>query len=125
MKENDEKLSVCYRTVVLGQLSKNSNGDFVYESNLQNEEKLLKQGVLTKSEYELWGSDKRSSDTLFPDIKNILKNFSREDILATAGINSSDSDWNKLVKLSKFEVGSTNLYIQQVTSANNKGSEQS
>ena len=115
MNEKKKSINVCYCGVVLGQLSITPNDEYVYNSDLQNEERLLRRRVLTKSEYGLWDSKNKTSKTLFPDIKMILKNFSRADILEIVGITPTDSDWDKLVKLSKYEVQSTNLYVQQDT----------
>ena len=107
------KLFLLFANTRLGVLEKAVDG-YVYNSIIENERRLMEVRTLTKSEYELCNSDRRKSDRLFPEFIRIVRFFTRKDILESAGIDSQDSDWIKLVKISKLRIypGSV-FYVQQ------------
>ena len=107
------KIGYYYRGRLLGELEETKNG-FSYTSNIDNEQYFMSSHILTPSEYELWNSCKRVSKTLFSEFESLLKRCSRKDILETAGISSTDSKWEALVKLSKLEWNTPNTYVGQI-----------
>ena len=102
-----------YRRYQLGELQKTKKG-YEYSSEISNEQILKKEYLLTDSEYSLWDSYKKVSDKLFKEFQEILTNCKREDIMREAGIISIDSDWIRLVKLSKLTFFTPGFYVQSI-----------
>ena len=58
------------------------NGKYIYTSNVANEVILQKRSSAFKySDYSLMNSYKLESDELFNEFKQVIKDFSREDLL--------------------------------------------
>ncbi|MCL2072657.1 MAG: hypothetical protein FWH18_01950 [Marinilabiliaceae bacterium] len=95
-------------------MEKTENG-YIYNSDIANEQYLLDKHILTRSDYGLWNSINKKSKTLFPDFEDIIMSCSRSDILYRANICSSDSKWDKLVKLSALKWFTPNAYVNQIT----------
>ena len=114
-----EKVSLYYCTTPLGVLVKTYRG-YSYTSDVRNEQKLKEEYLLCDSNYTLFDSDKRESKELFPEFKSLIPSLepdetdeyerlrcpdstcsSREALIKRAGICAGDSEWEKLVKLSK------------------------
>ena len=107
---NDIKLTLFFRRMPLGVLERTEKS-YRYTSYLDNEQTLRE--LLIAHDYTLFGSFKREKKELFPEFKEILTNCSREDIQKNAGIDLQDSMWEKLVKLSRLNYLTPNLYVQQ------------
>ena len=97
----------------MGELEKTDDGYYVYTSNAENEELLLVQGFLSLHGYNLWGSQGRKSKELFQEFKRFVAQAKRADIVKRAGINPEDSEWERLVKLSKLSFFPTGFYVQK------------
>jgi len=110
---NKMKLKYMYNTHEMGVLEKVEDG-YQYTSNAHNEETLLNQGVLMRNEYGLWGSQKRTSNMLFAEFQEFLAETTRRDILRRAEITADDSDWERLVKLSRLQYFPRDFYVQIV-----------
>ena len=110
-KENLEQLRLWYCSRQMGMLERTKQG-YKYTSNTESEQQLLRQGALDRSEYDLWGSKERESKALFEDFEKILEETSRKDILERAGINSNDSQWDRLVKLARLKYFPRGFYVQ-------------
>ena len=95
----------------MGVIEKLENG-YAYTSNIRNEQKLAEGYILTSVNYNLFGSNKKESRVLFPEFKALVENL-RADILERAEINPDDSEWERLVKLSKSPAFSSGFYVQQ------------
>jgi hypothetical protein len=105
------KISLCFRQLQIGVLERTSDG-YSYTSNRANEQEIRE--LLGTFEYKLWDSKNRLSKILFPEFERILKSCSREDIVKRARLNTDDTKWNKLVKLSRLNWLTPNLYVQTV-----------
>ena len=90
----------------------NTEKGYVYTSNTENEQMLLDSKHLAHSMYSLWYSYNRVSKELFIDFQRILSKAKRRDIVERAEINSNDSDWEKLVKLSELKYYPSGFYVQ-------------
>ena len=109
------RIGYYYRGYLLGALEKTENG-YIYNSDIANEQYLLDKHILTRSEYGLWNSINKESQTLFPEFEYIIMSCSRRrDILDRANICSTDSKWDKLVKLSARNWNTPNAYVNQIT----------
>ena len=107
---DDTKLTLFFRRLPVGFLRRTADG-YQYTSYTDNED-LLRE-LLIASDYGLWRSFKRQSGKLFPEFKEILDSCSRKDIISSAGINETDSMWEKLVKLSRLSFFTPNFYVGQ------------
>jgi len=116
-----KKLVYYYRDVPLGVLEKTEKR-YVYTSNIANEQK-LRDNIAVRANYELWGSFKRESSELFPEMARLLEKFSRQDIQERAGIKPEDSVWEKLVKISQLNVYPAGFYVQPIGEAENRTDE--
>jgi len=105
------KLKYFYCTHELGILEKVEDG-YRYTSNVSNEQMMLQRRLYFRCEYDLWDSNKRTSEELFPAFQKIVADANREDIVKRAGITPDDSDWEKLVKLSKLKYFPSGFYVQ-------------
>ena len=95
-KVDEIGIKLFYCSTLLGYLEKTEN-EYVYTSNIPNEQMLKEKRTLTESEYGLWNSFKRESQKLFPDFEDLLKQWSRADILKRANITPEDSEWENLL----------------------------
>ena len=108
------KIGLYYRGCQFGFLEKTENG-YSYTSNIRTEERYRPSQVFPQADYSLWGSFKRGSKTLFAEFKYILYSCCRrEDIVGRARIEQNDSDWEKLVKLSKLDWFTPSFNVQQI-----------
>ena len=106
------KLSLYFCRHQMGVLER-IDKDYIYSSNIDTEESLMKQRFLQLHEYSLWYSQNRHSKELFPEFSSILRAVAkRKDILKRAEITSKDSDWEKLVKLGELRWFPTGFYVQ-------------
>jgi len=98
----------------LGELRKANNGIYVYDSNVFNEQKLLRTSEdFAASHYSLWNSSNRESSILCGDFKRLIEDFSnRELIRASAKISGKESDWDKLVKFAGLSYFTPTFYVQ-------------
>ena len=99
-----------YCSTVLGFVEKTEDG-YMYTSNIPNERELKKNLLITESRYTLFDSFERESKELFPEFKEFCRSM-RDDILCRAKINSGDSEWDMLVKLSKLKWYPSGFYVQ-------------
>jgi len=106
------KVTLYFRFIPLGFLEKTENG-YVYTSYIENEQQTQIMQLLKVYDYSLWSSFKRTKRKLFPEFERIVRECSRADIIKSAGIDSQDSMWDKLVKLSRLSWFTPNLYVQQ------------
>ena len=113
------KLYFYYRFTVLGYVEKTDAG-YLYTSNIRNEQKLKDSMHLRENNYNLFDSCKRESEVLFTEFKRIIP-YKELDVNGqlvpfreggcrrgcrikdAAGIDEEDSDWEKLVKISKIK----------------------
>jgi len=109
------KMAYYYCDVPLGILEKTEKG-YAYTSNIDNEQK-LRDNIAVRANYELWGSFKRESRGLFPEMEMLLKKFSRQDIQERAKIKPEDSVWEKLVKISQLNVYPAGFYVRTLDEA--------
>ena len=107
---DNTKLTLYFRRMPLGFLEKTEEG-YQYTSYADNEQIL--RDLLSAHDYRLWGSFKKEKKELFPEFEGILARCLREDIQKDAGIVPQDSLWEKLVKLSRLDYLTPNLYVQQ------------
>ena len=95
----------------MGELEQTEKG-YVYNSNIENEQMLINSKLLAHSMYSLWYSYNRVSKELFIDFQRILSKAKRRDIVERAEITSTDTDWEKLVKLSELMYYPSGFYVQ-------------
>lgn len=76
---------------------------FCYTSNVDGEQ-AAKQASFGLMTYKLYNSHARKSSNLFDEFKVWIHCSSRKDIAEFCDINSFDSDWEKLVKMAKYNL---------------------
>jgi len=108
------RITLYFYKTPMGVLERNEKG-YVYTSYIENEQMLRERRLMSDSEYSLWGSYKRGSKLLFPEFERIIEQCSRQDIVQNAEINSDDSKWDKLIKLSRLQWYPRGFYVQQTT----------
>ena len=98
-----------FNSTVLGFIEKTEQG-YLYTSIAPNEQR-YRYDYSFRNDYSLFDSINRESDVLFPEFKRFL--FSRRsDTLERAKIDATDSEWIKLVKLSKLNWFPSGFYVQ-------------
>ena len=100
-----------YCSTVLGFVEKTEDG-YKYTSNIPNEQNLKRNLLVTESRYTLFDSFERECKELFPEFKDFIRSM-RPDIINRAKINSGDSEWEMLVKLSKLKYYPSGFYVHE------------
>jgi len=109
----NNSITLYFFEIPLGFIVKTDAG-YSYTSYSSNEELFIYHDQSFQSKnYTLWNSEKRESIELFHEFNEVLVNWSRQDILKGAGITSTDTKWDKLVKLSMVRVHRVDFYVQQ------------
>jgi len=110
-KPNYPQLTYYSFGTPLGILEK-SNIGYIYTSYTGNEHYYREYKRPAHFSYELWNSDKKGLLLLPYDIYEFLNNCKREDIVAKAKIEPNDSEWERMVKLSKLNVMEGRFYVK-------------
>jgi len=113
------KISLFYCGMELGWLEKTEKG-FSYTSNIEVEQEIREERIRIETQYKLWSSIEREEKNLFLEFEHILMACRRSDIVQDAGIDSNDSRWDKLVKLSKLRWFPQGFYVQQCKQEDDK-----
>jgi len=108
------KLIYLFRGTEVGELEKTDRNTYVYNSYVENEQKLLNtSGAFKASNYSLWNSSNRESATLFYPFKDLIADFSKKNLIrAAAKITGKESEWEQLVKLASLKYFATDFYVQ-------------
>lgn len=97
------KLVYNFRDIALGELQYDAKEKkYIYNSYIENE-KLAKKKTLGLLDYHLYNSKDLQSKDLFIDFKMWADNL-RGDIIEVCKIDTTDNDWDKLVKIAKNNV---------------------
>ncbi len=102
------KINVYYKEIKLGELSHVTN-NYIYKANKQNIEKAHKKGYIT---FLYKCDDSFISEELPFSLQNLIPTEKQQDILLLADINKNDSDFEKLYKLSKLDLETTDFYVK-------------
>lgn len=99
------KIMFKYMNFSLGFLTFENNDTYVYNSNIEEEQKAKKAtfGIL---DYSLYNSNNIKSKKIFKDFLQFLNQSSREDIVKYCNIKADDNDFQKLLKMAN-----KNLYL--------------
>ena len=95
----------------MGILSK-ANIGYIYTSYVGNEIYYKDYKNVAHISYELWNYNEKSFFNFPFDIREFLSNCKRKDIVEDARIEPCDSDWDRLVKLSKLNFGDSRFYLK-------------
>lgn len=92
------KIMFKYMNFSLGFLTFENNDTYVYNSNIEEEQKAKKAtfGIL---DYSLYNSNNIKSKKIFKDFLQFLNQSSREDIVKYCNIKADDNDFQKLLKM--------------------------
>ena len=104
------KLALMFYDTKLGILEKVQDG-YIYTSNIEGEKAMQKRLPDLCVLYDLAGSNALKTKTLPRQFVDIIKKFSRPDIIEAAGIASGDGDFEKLVKLASLPTFPKNFYV--------------
>ena len=119
------KLKYFFCRTELGELEKTDENTYVYNSDMVNEQNLLRLSEeFNASNYTLQNSQSRESTVLFHDFKELIDNFSNKNLIrASAKIDGNESDWEKLVKFAKLKYFTPTFYVQLADEENKQNSE--
>ncbi len=106
------KIMFKYMNFSLGFLTFENNDTYVYNSNIEEEQKAKKAtfGIL---DYSLYNSNNIKSKKIFKDFLQFLNQSSREDIVKYCNIKADDNDFQKLLKMANknLSLGAYSLSI--------------
>ena len=106
------KIMFKYMNFSLGFLTFENNEIYVYNSNIEEEQKAKKAtfGIL---DYSLYNSNNLKSKKIFKDFLHFLNQSSREDIVKYCNIKADDNDFQKLLKMANknLSLGAYSLSI--------------
>jgi len=111
MTDNVSKIELFWCGFKMGVLEKTDKG-YVYNSNLEGEQKARDIGYFLRHEYNLWYSVRRRSKDLFSVFVEIIDDCGNA-YLVKDHINPKASMWDKLVTISQFEWFPKDFYVQQ------------
>ena len=114
MKEVKMRIKYLFCRTELGELRKTDNDTYVYDSNVFNEQELLRTSKeFEASDYSLWNSVNRESSMLFGDFKRLIKAFSNKPLIRDlANITGNESEWDRLVKFASLSYFTPAFYVQ-------------
>lgn len=103
------KVILCYKELELGELT-TENGVYVF-TPIAGCELAKQKYIIPRASQLLSGGVKRDKD-MFPEFKEFFKLLLNNYIKCEAGVIDADSDFEKLIKISRLDLSHASFYLK-------------